>query len=183
MLRVKHPTKGGPMPELLHQTTRLSGGRHNTPDEGMCVAELASVLAGEPFTDHPVSVSRVIAAFLRTYNDRVDAVRRQDLLPYAALIVGTRADADTERRRAARCATWAVAELGARVPALRWRLRSLARGRPGGSPAFCELAARWAAWKVPLRDDAAHRAVLRLLDDLVGKDPMPAPAREAATAV
>ena len=170
------------MPELLHQTTRLSSGRHDSPEEGMCVAELASVLAGEPFTDHPVSVSRVIAAFLRTYNDRVDAVRRQDLLPYAALIVGTRADACLERRRAARCAAWAVDELGARVPALRWRLRRLAGGRPGGSPAFCELAARWAAWKVPLRDEAAHRAVLALLDELVGDAAVPAPAFEAAAA-
>ena len=155
------------MPELLHQTIRLSGGRHSSPDDGMCVAELASVLAGEPFTDHPASVSRVMAAFLRTYNDRADADRRQDLLPYAALVVGTRAGLETERERAMRCVTWAVEELGASVPRLRPRLRRLARGLPGGSMAFCELAARWAAWRVPLRDDAKHRAVLRLLDQLL----------------
>jgi hypothetical protein len=155
------------MPELLHQTIRLSGGRHSSPDDGMCVAELASVLAGEPFTDHPASVSRVIAAFLRTYNDRVDADRRQHLLPYAALVVGTRAGLEVERQRAMRCVTWAVDELGAPVPRLRPRLRRLARGLPGGSMAFCELAARWAAWRVPLRDDATHRAVLRLLDELL----------------
>jgi hypothetical protein len=155
------------MPELLHQTIRLSGGRHSSPDDGMCVAELASVLAGEPFTDHPASVSRVMAAFLRTYNDRVDADRRQHLLPYAALVVGTRAGLDIERQRAMRCVTWAVDELGASVPRLRPRLRRLARGLPGGSMAFCELAARWAAWRVPLRDDATHRAVLRLLDELL----------------
>jgi len=155
------------MPELLHQTIRLSGGRHSSPDDGMCVAELASVLAGEPFTDHPASVSRVIAAFLRTYNDRVDADRRQHLLPYAALVVGTRAGLEVERQRAMRCVTWAVDELGAPVPRLRPRLRRLARSLPGGSMAFCELAARWAAWRVPLRDDATHRAVLRLLDELL----------------
>src|SRR4051794_39833887 len=142
------------MPELLHQTTRLSAGRHNTPDDGMCVAELASVLAAETFTDYPESVSRVIGAFVRTYNDRVDAERRQDLLPSAALIVGTRADAETDRRRAARCVAWAVGELGARIPHFRWRMRRLAAGQPGGSPAFCELTARWAARRVPLRDDA-----------------------------
>jgi hypothetical protein len=172
------------MPELLHQTTRLSGGRHNTPDDGMCVAELASVLAGEPFTDHPESVSRIIGAFVRTYNDRVDAIRRQDLLPYAALIVGTRADAATERRRAARCVAWAAEALDVRIPAYRWRMRRLAAGQPGGSPAFCELAARWAAWHVPLRDDASHRAVLRLLDDLVAEQavvvPPAVPARAEA---
>jgi hypothetical protein len=155
------------MPELLHQTIRLSGGRHSSPDDGMCVAELASVLAGEPFTDHPTSVSRVMAAFLRTYNDRVDSDRRQALLPYAALVVGTRAGVETERLRAMRCVTWAVDELGATVPRVRPRLRRLARGVPGGSLAFCELAARWAAWRVPLRDDAHHRAVLRLLDELL----------------
>jgi hypothetical protein len=155
------------MPELLHQTIRLSGGRHSSPDDGMCVAELASVLAGEPFTDHPASVSRVIAAFLRTYNDRTDADRRQDLLPYAALVVGTRAGVETERLRAVRCVTWAVEELGVSVPRLRPRLRRLARGLPGGSLAFCELAARWAAWRVPLRDDSRHRTVLALLDDLL----------------
>jgi hypothetical protein len=155
------------MPELLHQTIRLSGGRHSSPDDGMCVAELASVLAGEPFTDHPASVSRVIAAFLRTYNDRTDADRRQDLLPYAALVVGTRAGLQTERERAVRCVTWAVEELGASVPRVRPRLRRLARGLPGGSLAFCELAARWAAWRVPLRDDTRHRSVLALLDELL----------------
>src|SRR5207237_4841353 len=94
-----------------------------------------------------------------------------DLLPDAARVVGTRADLEAERRRAARCVAWAVAECGARVPALRPRLRRLAQGQPGGSPAACELAARWAAWKVPLRDDAAHAAVLRLLDELLAAGP------------
>jgi hypothetical protein len=166
------------MPELLHQTIRLSGGRHSSPDDGMCVAELASVLAGEPFTDHPTSVSRVIAAFLRTYNDRTDADRRQDLLPYAALVVGTRDGLDVERRRAVRCVTWAVQELDATVPRLRPRLRRLARGLPGGSMAFCELAARWAAWRVPLRDDSRHRSALALLDELLA---IGQPARRAST--
>lgn len=179
------------MPELLHQTIRLSGGRHSSPDDGMCVAELASVLVGEPFTDHPASVSRVIAAFLRTYNDRTDADRRQDLLPYAALVVGTRAGLDVERARAVRCVTWAVGEIGASVPRLRPRLRRLSRGVPGGSLAFCELAARWAAWRVPLRDDTRHRSVLGLLDELlaIGQPerltamPATAPATAAPAAI
>jgi hypothetical protein len=82
-------------------------------------------------------------------------------------VVGTRAGLDVERRRAMRCVTWAVDDLGAPLPRLRPRLRRLARGLPGGSMAFCELAARWAAWRVPLRDDATHRAVLHLLDELI----------------
>jgi hypothetical protein len=96
------------MPELFHQTVRLDAGRHASPDHGMCTVELASVLAGEPFNDHPKSVCPVIAAFVRTYNDRVDAQRRQDLVPYAARIVGTRGDVPD---------ALPVAAPGARMPA------------------------------------------------------------------
>jgi hypothetical protein len=38
--------------------------------------ELSSMLAGEPFTDHPVAVCPVIGALLRTYNDTIDDERR-----------------------------------------------------------------------------------------------------------
>jgi hypothetical protein len=31
-------------------------GQHANPERGVCVMELASMLAGEPFTDHPRSV-------------------------------------------------------------------------------------------------------------------------------
>jgi hypothetical protein len=60
-----------------HQTIRLTAGMHAGPDDGMCVMELASVLAGERFGDRPRAVCPVIAAFLRRYNDSVDDVRRQ----------------------------------------------------------------------------------------------------------
>ncbi len=46
--------------------------------------ELASMLAGETFTDHPESVCPVIGSLLRAYNDRLDDDRRQDLYRYAA---------------------------------------------------------------------------------------------------
>jgi hypothetical protein len=57
------------MSQLSHQIVQLSDGSHRSPDDGGCVMELASMLAGEPFTDRPASVCPVIAAFLRTYND------------------------------------------------------------------------------------------------------------------
>jgi hypothetical protein len=53
--------------------------------------ELASMLAGEPFSDHPQSVCPVIGTFLRTYNDAIDDEGRQDLYEYASLAVGTTA--------------------------------------------------------------------------------------------
>ena len=66
-------------PVVSHQTVRLSPGRHGRPEDGVCVMELASMLAGERFSDRPRSVCPVIAAFLRSYNDQVDDRRRQDL--------------------------------------------------------------------------------------------------------
>ena len=72
------------MPPISHQTIKLSRGRHSSPEHGACVMELASMLAGESFSDHPRSVSRPIASFLRGYNDLVDDRRRADLYRYAA---------------------------------------------------------------------------------------------------
>ncbi|MGZ4170664.1 MAG: hypothetical protein ACXVRN_04800, partial [Solirubrobacteraceae bacterium] len=87
-----------------YQTVRLSRGRHTSPDDGACVMELASMLAEEPFSDHPPSVCPVIAAFLRVYNDAVDDERRQDLYAYAAKVVGSRAGEEVTAIRAARLA-------------------------------------------------------------------------------
>ena len=57
------------MSSVSYQTIKLSTGRHSSPEVGACVMELASMLAGEPFTDQPESVCPVIASFLRAYND------------------------------------------------------------------------------------------------------------------
>ncbi len=86
-----------------HQTARLSAGRHRSPRDGVCVMELASMLAGEKWSDRPRSACPVIAAFLRAYNDSVDDARRQDLVPYAAEVVDTRAPRGVVRVRAELC--------------------------------------------------------------------------------
>ena len=41
------------MSPVSYQTIKFSKGKHAYPEEGACVMELASMLAGEPFTDHP----------------------------------------------------------------------------------------------------------------------------------
>ena len=93
------------MSVVTHQTVRLAAGKHDAPTEGVCVMELASMLAGEPFTDHPASVSPTIALLLRAYNDAVDDRRRQRLYPYAAGAVGSAGSAELERARVARLLT------------------------------------------------------------------------------
>jgi hypothetical protein len=102
-----HPERQ-PMAQVTHQTVTLSRGKHRSPEEGACVMELASMLAGEPFTDHPRSVCPVIASVLRAYNDWSDNARRQDLYGYAAKVVGSRAGADVERARVERLRRWVL---------------------------------------------------------------------------
>lgn len=41
-----------------HQTARLSAERHASPDQGVCVMELASMLAGERYGVPPASTTR-----------------------------------------------------------------------------------------------------------------------------
>jgi hypothetical protein len=57
-------------------TITLSKGKHDSREDGACAMELTSMLAGEPFSDHPRSVCPVIGSFLRAYNDRIDDGRQ-----------------------------------------------------------------------------------------------------------
>lgn len=61
------------------------------------------MLAGERFTDRPRCVDPVIAAFLRTLNDRLAPRERQRLLPYASAAVNTRSTRRVRRARRRLC--------------------------------------------------------------------------------
>jgi hypothetical protein len=154
-------------PVASHQTVRLSAGGHADAGAGMCVMELASVLAGEAFSPYPESVCPVIAIFLRYYNDLLDDGRRQELIPYAAHVVGTRADSQTEARRARACRRW-VARIAR--PGLRhrpvWTLLGLRRGQRNNA------AAAYAALVAAASPDY-HEPALRLLDRLIAKPASP----------
>lgn len=165
------------MPAISHQTVRLSKGKHGSPQDGACVMELASMLAGEPFTDHPFSVCPVIASFLRAYNDAIDDRRRQDLYPYASRAVGSRAGADVSRRRAERLHAWAR-ELHQR----RWT-RLLSFERPGfawrrGKPSARAIGT-YAVHEIRRHSDETHAEALAVLDELLevgAEGHAPAPA-------
>jgi hypothetical protein len=145
-----------------YQTVRLGRGGHHEPGDEVCVMELASMLAGEPFTDHPRASCPVIGAFLRAYNDRVDDDRRQDLYAYAARVVGTRATAEVEAARAQRCRAWAQERAHERPRGLRW-LTTPSRRLWRSSP---EASGTQAARAVRINDET-HRQVLALIDELV----------------
>jgi hypothetical protein len=163
------------MAPVSYQTIKLSKGKHESPEDGACVMELASMLAGEPFDDHPESVCPVIGSFLRAYNDRIDDGRRQDLYAYAAKVVGSLASPDVQQARAERLRAWAFElhcspRLQRLVPA---RLRALVPTLP------VELVGSHAVCAIPRHDDGTHRQVLALIDELLtigtGKQPTTQP--------
>jgi len=167
-----------------HQTIRLSKGKHASPSEGACVMELASMLAGEPFSDRPAAVCPVIAGFMRAYNDRVDDERRQDLYRYAAEVVGTRATPEVEQRRERRCLEWAEDMRRQRPRPLRW----MARSAPGSVDRRLGLdaAGTYAARSIRRHGYRTHVAALALVDELIAMgraDRTPATALAVAAQV
>ena len=165
----------------LHQTVTLTPGRHRSPLHGACAMELASLLAGERFSDHPTRVCAVLAAFLRGYNDATSARRRQDLLGLAAAVIDSRTADPTIR-----------AERGETLVAFAfdaWRhrgLRSFALqlDLPGLS-GFADIEAAGAyVGRLARRDAALHARTKALVEELVrrGRSAPPAePGDDAPT--
>jgi hypothetical protein len=154
------------MPPTSYQTIKLSRGRHSSPEHGACVMELASMLAGEPFSDHPRSVSRPIASFLRGYNDLLDDDRRADLYRYAAHTVGTASSRPVEDARIARLLAWGDErwrERASRSLLERLRLRRATQERTSDP----EPAGTYAVHAIGKLNDTTHAAALALIDELI----------------
>ncbi len=163
------------MAGVSHQTVRLSAGRHKSPTEGACVMELASMLAGEPFSDRPRCADPVIGSFLRSFNDRLGHAGRQELRPYAAAVVGTRAPRRVAAARRRRCLRFACGHDHA-GPLTRLRIAVLIGIRPAlrlrhGAP-------EWAARQAIAGGDP--QAGFALLDALLADGGRPSPRDETA---
>lgn len=150
-------------PRASHQTVRLSRGKHESPENGACVMELASMLAHGPFTDHPRCACPIIGAFLRSYNDWVDDRRRQDLYWYAAKVVGSRASAGVQSARAQRLIDWAE-DLEQRRLKRIWFGAPRWANLPGTDPA--DIATR-VVCAIARQKEHPHREALAILDELL----------------
>ncbi len=167
------------MGPVTYQTIKLTKGKHTSKEHGACVMELASMLADEPFSDHPASVCPVMAALLRAYNDSVDDRRRQDLYSYAAKVVGSRGSAELERLRYEHVSAWTAQSKTRRwthflLPA---RLRAI-----GPKPPLDVLGAS-AVRSLSSHDDGTHAKMLELIDALLAMGapaPEPVPAQNTA---
>jgi hypothetical protein len=66
----------------------LSPGKHHTPRTGACFMELASLLAGERWSDHPACTHPLLAAVARQVNDHTSDAGRQRLAELIPSVIG-----------------------------------------------------------------------------------------------
>lgn len=74
--------------DLPDRLPMLSAGAHASPDDGACLMEFVSLLAGERWSDSPRCTHPVLAAVARCVNDEMSTPRRQNLIPFAPDLVG-----------------------------------------------------------------------------------------------
>ena len=87
----------------------LSPGKHRSPRTGACFMELASLLAGERWSDHPACTHPLLAAVARHVNDHTSDAGRQRLTNLIPSVIGlTGDDLHIDARIALRSATMAL---------------------------------------------------------------------------
>jgi hypothetical protein len=70
----------------------LSPGKHRNPRTGACFMELASLLAGEHWSDHPACTHPLLAAVARQVNDHTSDAGRQRLAELIPSVIGLTSD-------------------------------------------------------------------------------------------
>lgn len=70
----------------------LSPGRHRRPDQGACFMEMASVLAGESWSDSPPCTHPLLARLARRVNDLTSDAGRVRLTPMIPSVIGLTSD-------------------------------------------------------------------------------------------
>jgi hypothetical protein len=87
----------------------LSPGKHRNPRTGACFMELASLLAGERWSDHPACTHPLLATLARNVNDHTSDAGRQRLAGLIPSVIGlTGADLHIDARIALGSATMAL---------------------------------------------------------------------------
>jgi hypothetical protein len=66
----------------------LSRGKHRSPRKGACFMEFASLLAGEPWSDHPACTHPLLAAVARHVNDYTSDAGRSRLAELIPSVIG-----------------------------------------------------------------------------------------------
>jgi hypothetical protein len=129
------------MSPIPAQDARLRPGAHLGPEDGVCLMEYVSMLAGEPFGDTPRCTDALLAAVARLVNDATSDDGRARLIGFAPRLVGCRS---ADPRTAPAIVASAVTSVLDVAPARRalerhlrraWRRAAAARDAAPGSPA------------------------------------------------
>jgi hypothetical protein len=97
------------LPAVPDSMPVLSRGRHRNPSRGACFMEMASVLAGERWTDHPRCTHPLLAELARLVNDCSSDACRSELAALVPSVIGlTGDDPRVDVWIALRCAQAAV---------------------------------------------------------------------------
>lgn len=70
----------------------LGRGKHRSPRRGACFMEMASVLAGERWSDHPACTHPLLAHLARLVNDFTSDAARQRLAPLVPSVIGLKSN-------------------------------------------------------------------------------------------
>jgi hypothetical protein len=70
----------------------LSPGKHRNPRTGACFMELASLLAGERWSDHPACTHPLLASVARHVNDHTSDAGRARLADLVPSVIGLTGD-------------------------------------------------------------------------------------------
>ncbi|GIG23495.1 hypothetical protein Cch01nite_42190 [Cellulomonas chitinilytica] len=81
-----------PAPSIPDVLPELRPGRHRRPEQGGCLMEWTSVLAGERWSDHPTCTHPLLAHLARSVNDLVEDGSRMRLTHLVPDLVGTASD-------------------------------------------------------------------------------------------
>lgn len=157
----------------------LSRGKHRRPRDGACFMELASLLAGERWSDNPACTHPLLSKVARDVNDRTSDSARQRLAVLVPSVINlTSDDPRVDVRIAHRCATLAlpmVAERPRRVMAMAVRACEGMLTEPVGRPpvfrrqvarVICHVAvASIARAHVPNRDAVLRDLLAAAIDE------------------
>lgn len=151
------------MTQIPDQLPMLARGRHLDPADGGCVMEMASLLAGERWSDAPRCTHPLLAAVARLVNDELDDDQRQRLLPLVPDLVGAVGDGPATAPAIVRTCARTALTVDPRARRLKAALTAaearLARPRDGH-------------WRdIVYTYGAGTHAVVRTIDTIVRHDP------------
>lgn len=76
-------------PPSIRSMRQLSAGAHLAPEDGRCLMEYVSALAGAPFGDHPSCTDPTLAELARLVNDAISDAGRNSLVDLAPALAAT----------------------------------------------------------------------------------------------